>query len=106
MLCLYHHFGWGQIWYTLRVQKINRKKTIAVLEKGYHALVWREGGWYVARGVEIEVASQGKTRAEAVESLKEALDLLLEDEGRQRIKIPAIQKLELMRFDLPAASYA
>lgn len=34
------------------------------LKKGYHALVWKEGGWYVARGVEIEVASQGKTKIE------------------------------------------
>lgn len=76
------------------------------LEKGYHALLWKEGGWYVARGVEIEVASQGKTKQEAIDNLKEALDLMLEDEGRQRIKIPAIQKLELMSFDLPAASYA
>ena len=76
------------------------------LKSGYHALVWKEGVWYVARGVEIEVASQGKTKLEAIENLKEALDLLLEDKGRQRIKIPAMQKLELMSFDLPAASYA
>ena len=76
------------------------------LEKGYHALIWKEGKWYVARGVEVEVASQGTTKQEAVENLKEALDLILKDEGSQRIKIPAIQKLELMKFDLPAASYA
>lgn len=82
------------------------KRTMEALESGYHALVWKEGGWFVARGVEIEVASQGKTKPEAIENLKEALDLLLEDEGRQRIKIPAMQKLELMRFDFPAASYA
>lgn len=84
----------------------NSRKTFATLETGYHALVWKEDGWYVARGVEIELASQGKTKQEAIDSLKEALDLLLEDEGGQRIKIPAIQKLELMSFDLPAASYA
>lgn len=82
------------------------KRTIEPLEKGYHALLWKEGGWYVARGVEIEVASQGKTKLEAIENLKEALDLLLEDGGRQKIKIPAVQKMELMTFDLPAASYA
>ena len=76
------------------------------LKKDYHALVWKEGGWYVARGVEIEVASQGKTKQEAIDHLKEALDLMLEDEGGQRIKIPAIKKLELMQFDFPAASYA
>jgi len=77
-----------------------------ILERGYHALIWKEDKWYVARGVEVEVASQGKTKQEAIGNLREALDLLLEDEGRQRIKIPAIQKLELMQFDFPAASYA
>lgn len=82
------------------------KRTIEALESGYHALVWKEGGWYVARGVEIEVASQGKTKQEAIDNLKEALDLMLEDEGKQRIRIPVMQKLELMSFDLPAASYA
>ena len=76
------------------------------LKKGYHALLWQEDRWYVARGVEVEIASQGKTKQEAIDNLKEALDLLLENEGKQRIKIPAIQKLELMSFDLPAASYA
>ena len=76
------------------------------LEKGYHALIWKEGKWYVVRAVEVEVASQGKTKQEAIDNLREALDLLLENEGRQRIKIPAIQKLELMQFDLPAVSYA
>ncbi len=88
------------------MSKINRNKTIETLGKGYHALVWKEGGWYVARGVEVEVASQGKTKQEAIGNLREALDLMLEDEGQQRIKIPAMQKLELMQFDLPAASYA
>lgn len=82
------------------------KQAMEALESGYHALVWKESGRYVARGVEVEVASQGKTKQEAIENLKEALDLLLEDEGKQRIKIPAMQKLELMTFDLPAASYA
>ncbi len=77
-----------------------------ILERGYHALVWKEGDWYVGRCVEIELASQGKTKKQAIENLKEALDLLLEDEGQQRIKIPAMQKLELVPFDLPAAYYA
>jgi predicted RNase H-like HicB family nuclease len=51
------------------------RKTMEMLERGYHALVWKEGGWYVARGVEVEVASQGKTKQAAVENLKEALNL-------------------------------
>lgn len=56
----------------------NLQKTIETLERGYHALIWKEGKWYVARGVEVEVASQGTTKQEAVENLKEALDLLID----------------------------
>jgi len=41
----------------------------------YHALVWREGKWYVARSLELEVASQGKSRKEALANLREAVDL-------------------------------
>ena len=45
------------------------------LKKGYHALLWQEDRWYVARGVEVEIASQGKTKQGAIDNLKEALDL-------------------------------
>lgn len=61
----------------------------------YHALVWKEGKWFVARCVEVELASQGKTKSEALTNLKEALELLLEDKGKERIKPPALDKLEL-----------
>lgn len=44
------------------------------------AAVTREDDWYVARCLEVEVASQGKTVEEALASLKEALELLFEDE--------------------------
>ncbi|MBB6173089.1 putative RNase H-like HicB family nuclease [Nocardiopsis mwathae] len=39
-----------------------------------------ELGGYVARAVEVEVASQGETIEEAVENLREALELYFEDE--------------------------
>ncbi len=48
--------------------------------KTINALVWKEDNLFVARAVGIELASQGKTRKEALENLQEALDLLLEDE--------------------------
>lgn len=58
---------------------MEKKKTLP-------AIVWREGNLFVAKLVGIELASQGKTRSEAVKNLKEALDLYLEDEG---VKIPS-----------------
>ena len=44
------------------------------------AIVWKEGVWFVAKALGLEVASQGKTRKEAIKNLQKAIDLLLEDE--------------------------
>jgi predicted RNase H-like HicB family nuclease len=43
------------------------------------AAVTREGEWYVARCLEVEVTSQGPTFDEAIANLSEALDLYFED---------------------------
>ena len=61
--------------------------------KNFHYVIWKEGRWFVARSLEVEVASQGKTRKEAVENLHEALELYFEDE-----KKPAIAKIEQPRL--------
>jgi predicted RNase H-like HicB family nuclease len=44
-----------------------------------NAVVWRDGEYYVARCVEVEVASQGATVEDALEHLTEALELYFED---------------------------
>lgn len=44
------------------------------------AAVTREGEWYVAKCIEVEVASQGRSVEEALENLREALELYFEDE--------------------------
>ncbi len=46
----------------------------------FTAAVTREGTWYVAQCLEIDVASQGETFEEALANLREALELRLEDE--------------------------
>ena len=43
------------------------------------AAVTRDGGWYVARCLEVEVASQGRSIEEALANLKEALELYFDD---------------------------
>ncbi len=47
----------------------------------FTAAVTREGDLYVARCLEVEVTSQGHTVEEALDSLKEALELYFEDEA-------------------------
>ncbi len=44
------------------------------------AAVTREEDWFVAHCLEVEVASQGKSFEEAIANLKEALELLFEDD--------------------------
>ena len=43
------------------------------------ASIIREGAWFVAQCLEIDVASQGASLEEALANLKEALELHLED---------------------------
>lgn len=43
------------------------------------AAVTHEGEWYVARCLQVEVASQGETIEEALDNLREALELYFED---------------------------
>ncbi len=50
------------------------------------AIVWREDKWYVAKGLEVEIASQGKTKKEAINNLKEALELYFEDTPKEVLK--------------------
>ena len=44
----------------------------------FAASVWQEGDWYVAQALEVDVASQGESEEEALENLREALELHFE----------------------------
>ena len=43
------------------------------------AAITHEAPWYVARCLEVEVTSQGETAEEALDNLREALELYFED---------------------------
>ena len=58
-----------------------------------HTIVWQESKIFVAKFLEIEIASQGKTRKEAIDNLKEALELYLEDEPKNNISFPLIENV-------------
>ena len=59
----------------------------------FSASIWKEGEWYVAQCIELDVASQGKTKEEALANLREALELQLE-EPRATIT-PEIRQFEV-----------
>lgn len=42
-------------------------------------IVWKEGEFYVAKCLNVEVSSFGDTKEEALKNLQEALDLYFED---------------------------
>lgn len=54
------------------------------------AAITREGDWYVARCLEVEVASQGETFEEARSNLVEALQLFFEDDEGAEVSEPPI----------------
>lgn len=56
------------------------RESKTMTQSGLHALVWKEGRWFVSKSLEVEVASQGKTKKEALKNLEEAIDLYFEDE--------------------------
>jgi predicted RNase H-like HicB family nuclease len=45
------------------------------MKRPFPATVWREGNWFVAQCLAIDIASQGETEQEALDNLKEALEL-------------------------------
>ena len=45
------------------------------MKQKFTASIWQEDEWFVAQCIEVDVASQGKTEDEALESLRDALEL-------------------------------
>ncbi|MBK9037384.1 MAG: type II toxin-antitoxin system HicB family antitoxin [Myxococcales bacterium] len=68
----------------------------------FTASVQREGDGYVAQALEIDVASQGPTIEAAVANLREAIELLLEEEPTPSAIEPAL--VTTIDVALPAAS--
>jgi predicted RNase H-like HicB family nuclease len=48
------------------------------MKRTFSASVWREGDWHVAQCLEVDVASQGESEEDALEKLREALELYFE----------------------------
>lgn len=60
------------------------------------AAVTHEEPWYVARCLEVEVTSQGETVEEALENLREALELYFEDQPLpEHLETPIIAQVDI-----------
>ena len=63
-----------------------------------HSVVWKEDNWFVAKALEVEIASQGKSEKEALSNLKEALELYFEDQTTidlTPVKKPKLQDISI-----------
>ncbi len=70
--------------------------------KKVHAITWKENKWFVAKALEVEVASQGLNEKEALINLKEALELYFEDKTQVElapIYQPKLQDLSIQVHD-------
>lgn len=59
----------------------------------FTASVWQEGEWFVAQCREVDIASQGSTEEEALDNLREALELHFEPP--RATVLPQIRKIEV-----------
>lgn len=48
-------------------------------QKNFVYIIWKEGRHFVSQCLNVDVSSFGKTKAEAMRNLEEALELFLED---------------------------
>lgn len=62
-----------------------------MIAKTLHTVVWKEENLFVAKFLEFELTSQGKTKKEALQNLKEALTLYLEDEDLANLSLPLVK---------------
>jgi len=71
--------------------------------KDIHALIWQENDLFVAKAIEIEVASQGKNQKEAFDNLKEAVSLYFEDEKLPNNSLNFYKNIQFYSLNNPNA---
>ena len=62
------------------------------MKRQFSASISKEGDWYVAQCLDVDVASQGETESEALANLREAIELHF-DHPRATI-VPPVKKVE------------
>ncbi|HEX4794605.1 MAG TPA: type II toxin-antitoxin system HicB family antitoxin [Humisphaera sp.] len=48
------------------------------MKQTFTARIWKEGRWFIAQCLEVDIASHGTTRQKALRNLEEALQLYFE----------------------------
>ena len=64
----------------------------------FNIIVWKEDKLFVAKFLELELTSQGQTKQEAIDNLKEAFELYLEYEDTNKLNFPSIKEVATQTF--------
>ena len=64
-------------------------------------MVWKEGKYYVAQCLHVDISSFGESKEEALKNLDEALNLYLEDEQHEDIQ--NVENPEIVRISVKYA---
>ncbi len=65
----------------------------------YFSVVWKEGKYYVARCLNVEVSSFGESYEDALKNLQEALELYLEDASPQDVQQISQASISVQHLD-------
>ena len=63
-----------------------------------HSVVYKEGKYFVAQCLDVDVSSFGESEAEALANLQEALELYFEDQDTGNIKLSQNPKLHTLHL--------
>lgn len=74
---------------------------MARINKNLLAITWREGKYYVAQCLNIDISSFGNTKKEALHNLGEALELYFEDTA-----VPRLLKIGRKSVSVESLAYA
>lgn len=67
----------------------------------FNIVVWKEYDLFVALCLDLDIASQGYSREEALDNLKEALTLYFDEEPLGKWVAPILSHPELLQMQLP-----
>ncbi len=73
--------------------------SMAQAKRKFHTVVWKEGDYYVAQCLNVDVSSFGKTKKEALTNINEALSLYYEENKSnlyQEVKRPELMTAHLV----------
>jgi len=71
------------------------------MKTSFQNVVWKEGEYFVAQCLNVEVSSFGTTKEEALTNLEEALELYFEDTSIDEVSV--IENPELVETELDHA---